>query len=85
MTEWEVFGVIIAVIGFVSAIVTPLVKLTKSITELTTVVEHLSNEVTQQKKQSVESHTKLWSYNVKQDDQLNDHETRISLLEQLNK
>ena len=85
MTEWQVLGVLITVFGFVVAIVTPLTKLTRSITELTTVVEYLNAEVTEQKKQSVASHTKLWSHNVKQDDQLKDHETRIALLEQLNK
>ena len=85
MNEWQVLCVIITVFGFIVAVVTPLTKLTKSITELTTVVEHLDNAVTEQKERSIESHTKLWKHNDKQDDQLNDHETRIALLEQLNK
>ena len=33
MTEWEVFGVIVALIGFVVAIGTPILKLNTSITK----------------------------------------------------
>lgn len=85
MTEWEVLGVIVFVFGFVVAVVTPLISLTKSITRLTTVVEQLDLAITEQKKQSIDSHTRLWRHNVEQDDQLHDHETRITVLEQLGK
>lgn len=85
MNEWEVLGVIVFVFGFVASVVKPLVSLTKSITKLTTVVERLDRSIEEQKKQSIDSHTKLWKHNGEQDDQLADHEKRIYVLEQLNK
>ena len=85
MTEWEVVGVIIALAGFGVTIGGPLIQLVKSITKLTAVVEHLDKELKEQKEQSVVSHTKLWAHNVEQDDQLHDHETRITVLEQMSK
>lgn len=81
MNEWAVFGVIVAVAGFLAVVVPPIVSLTKSITRLTVVVEGLSNDLANQKKQSIESHKKLWNHNNEQDERINDHETRIRLLE----
>lgn len=81
MNEWGVFLVISAVAGFLVAVITPITKLTQSITKLTVVVDRLGNDMEEQKKQSVESHNKLWSHNDDQDAKLNDHETRIQLLE----
>lgn len=82
MTEWAVFGVLVAVAGFLGVVVPPIVNLTKSITRLTVVVDKLSSDLEEQKKQSIESHDKLWKHNNEQDDRINDHETRIRLLEE---
>lgn len=82
MTEWAVFGVLVAVAGFLAVVVPPIVNLTKSITRLTVVVDKLSSDLDEQKKRSVESHGKLWKHNTEQDERLNDHETRIRLLEE---
>lgn len=83
MTEWAVFGVLVAVAGFLAVVVPPIVNLTKSITRLTVVVDRLSTDLENQKKQSIESHSKLWAHNDEQDGRLNDHETRIRLLEEI--
>lgn len=82
MNEWAVFGVIVAIAGFLAVVVPPIVKLTNSITRLTVVVDKLSTDLESQKKQSVESHNKLWLHNSEQDERINDHETRIRLLEE---
>ncbi len=82
MTEWAVFGVLVAVAGFLAVVVPPIVNLTKSITRLTVVVDKLSGDLEDQKKRSVESHDKLWRHNNEQDERINDHETRIRLLEE---
>ena len=82
MNEWAVFGVLIAVAGFLAVVVPPIVNLTKSITRLTVVVDRLSTDLENQKKQSIESHDKLWAHNDEQDGRINDHETRIRLLEE---
>lgn len=81
MNEWAVFGVLVAVAGFLAVVVPPIVNLTKSITRLTVVVDKLSNDLEEQKTRSIESHEKLWKHNTEQDDRINDHETRLRLLE----
>ena len=83
MNEWEVFGVITALIAFAVAVVKPIINLTQSITKLTVVVDKLSSDVDTQKKQSITSHEKLWAHNDEQDEKINDHEKRIYALEQL--
>ena len=82
MTEWAVFGVLVAVAGFLAVVVPPIVNLTKSITRLTVVVDKLSTDLEEQKERSIESHNKLWAHNDDQDERINDHETRIRLLEE---
>ena len=81
MTEWGVFLVLVAVVGFLGAVIPPITKLTKAITELTVVVDMLKSDVEALKKRSDEEHGKLQTHNDKQDKMLNDHETRIQLLE----
>ena len=81
MTEWAVFGVLTAIAGFLAVIVPPIIKLTGSITKLTTVVDSLDKEVNTQRKQNKQSIDKLWAHNGEQDDKLCDHETRLQLLE----
>lgn len=82
MTEWAVFGVLAAVVGFLAVVVPPIVNLTKSITRLTVVVDKLGGDLEEQKRQGSESRRKLWAHNDEQDGRLNDHETRIRLLEE---
>ncbi len=78
MNEWAVFGVLVAVAGFLAVVVPPIVNLTKSITRLTVVVDNLSKDMELQRK----SNSKLWAHNDEQDGRLNDHETRIRILEE---
>lgn len=78
MNEWAVFGVLVAVAGFLAVVVPPIVNLTKSITRLTVVVDNLSKDMEIQRK----SNSKLWAHNDEQDGRLNDHETRIRILEE---
>lgn len=82
MTEWAVFGVLVAVAGFLAVVVPPIVNLTKSITRLTVVVDRLSADLEEQKRKGNESNNKLWAHNDEQDGRINDHETRIRLLEE---
>lgn len=81
MTEWEVVGVILGLVGLGATIGGPLIQLVKSITKLTAVVEHLDKELKEQKEQNVQSHAKLWAHNVEQDNKIEDHEKRIYFLE----
>ena len=79
MTEWGVLGVIITVAGLLATVITPIINLTKSITKLTVVVENLAKDMESQRS----STKRLWEHNDEQDTRLNDHETRIQLLEKV--
>ena len=45
------------------------------------VVERVEQELAQQAAHSQESHWRLWAHNDAQDQRLDDHEKRISILE----
>ena len=77
MTEWDVIGVIIALVGLGK----PVVSLTKAIAQLTVVVEGLKTDLDNQRKYSRESHKELRDHNIAQDKELEDHERRIGVLE----
>ena len=74
-------GVLIALVGLGASIIKPIVTLTQSITKLTVVVEQVERELAQQAAHSQESHKRLWAHNDAQDQLLDDHEKRISILE----
>lgn len=88
MNEWTVITVIIALVGLGVTIGGPLLKLNTSITTLTVALGNLREEVNKNtadiadnKKESHESHKRLWDHEGKQDEQIANHEGRISVLE----
>lgn len=85
MTEWEVFGVIVALIGFTVAIGTPIVKLNTSITRLIDGLNNLGIGLDELTEKNSKSHERIWKHNDEQDKQLGNHETRITLLEEKEK
>lgn len=89
MTEWGVFGVVVALVGFAISIITPILKLNTNITRLTVTMEHLVKEMGGQSKKMEEireknhrSHERLWEKNEEQDKAIENHETRIKVLEE---
>lgn len=90
--EWTTVTVIIAIVGLIATVTTPLIKLNSNITRLNVILDNIKAELEEQKKalsaqqaDSRESHRRLWAHNDEQDNTLNDHETRIRVLEQQNK
>lgn len=81
MTEWGVFGVVIALVGFAATFLAPALKLNSSITKLTVTVERLVQDMSDQRESNSKAHERLWDKNDEQDKALNDHETRITTLE----
>lgn len=80
--------VLIAVVGLGLTVGTPIIKLNQNITSLNVTLDHLRGELTEQKKalkdhqeKAHRSHEKLWGHNTKQDEMLQDHERRITVLE----
>ena len=68
MTEWQVVGVIIALVGLVGAIVAPLIRLNSTITKLTLMVDQLVKDMDEQHRRSHDAHTKLWDHQNEQDE-----------------
>lgn len=79
--EWTTVTVIIALVGLGGAVVKPIVSLTRSITQLTVVVEGLRRDMDEQREHSRQSHKSLWEHNSAQDRRLEEHERRIGTLE----
>ena len=87
--QWEVVGVIVTLVGLAAAVGGPVLKLNGSITRLTTLlqaIEHrldtLEQGAKEQRTHAAESHRRIWTHNDEQDARLEDHEKRITLLEQ---
>ena len=84
--EWNVVGVLVTLAGLAAAVGGPVLKLNGSITRLTTLlqaIEHRLDEVelASQARHSQESHRRIWAHSDEQDERLEDHEKRITLLE----
>ena len=45
MTEWGVFGVVVALVYFVVAVAAPMLKLNSTITRLSTIIEQFSRRI----------------------------------------
>lgn len=84
MTEWGVVGVIVALVGLITGIAAPLIKLNTSITRLNTVLDNVEQRIEKDAKKNDQSHDRLWRKNEEQDATLNDHEQRLTVLETKN-
>lgn len=81
MSEWQVITMLITLIGGVAVIVRPILNLTKAITELTSTCKQLDHQFSDFEGHNRESHKRLWEHNDKQDQTIQNHENRISILE----
>ena len=86
--EWNVVGVIVTLVGLAAAVGGPVLKLNASITKLTTLLkvieqrlDALEQGAKEQRTHAAESHRRIWAHNDEQDERLEDHEKRITLLE----
>ena len=86
--EWTVFEVVAAIAALFLSIRVPVIRLNSSITKLTVMLERVEKDVAanrtaleQQRAAARASHEKLWRHNDEQDTQLQNHETRLQLLE----
>lgn len=78
MSEWEVFGIVAALAAFVISIATPIIKLNTTITKLTVIVDKLAQDLSALTSGNEKVHQKF-------NERIEDHETRITILERLNK
>ena len=82
MQEWDVVGVIIALIALMTAVITPIVKLTHAITKLTLSLENMEKGMEQLTRSNQSAHERIWNYAHEQDAKLGDHESRIRVIEE---
>lgn len=78
---WEIFLGIVALIGFIITVTTPLMKLNSSITKLNDCVGTLKEAIDKLDSDNEKSHRRIWEHNEEQDDTINVHEQRITKIE----
>lgn len=78
---WEIFLGIVALVGFCVTIVTPLMKLSKTMTELNINMQNLNQAMNTLTANNTESHRRIWAHNDEQDEKLENHEKRITKIE----
>lgn len=78
---WEIFLGIVALVGFCVTIVTPLMKLSKTMTELNVSMQNLNQAMNTLTANNTESHRRIWAHNDEQDERLENHEKRITKIE----
>lgn len=81
MNEWSVVGVLVVVVGLFLSVGAPVIQLNSTITKLSTLVQSIQDRQARQERDNTDSHLRLWKHNDGQDAVLNDHETRITILE----
>ena len=81
MTEWGVFLALGVIVSFLAGVITPITKLTKSITELTVALRQVTKDVEELKTATNDQHNELHAHNEQQDAKIQDHETRLRLME----
>ena len=72
--DWTVIAGVAALVGLIGGIVAPILKLNTSITQLTVVVNGLSKNFDKLTDKNDDAHKEI-------NEKLDDHETRISLIE----
>lgn len=79
--SWEIFLGIVALISFIISVCTPLIKLTKTMTELNFNVKELNQAFNRLTVENSDSHKRIWTHNDEQDERIENHEKRISTIE----
>ena len=78
---WEIFLGIVALVGFIISIATPLMKLSKTMTELNINMQNLNKAMNVLTANNTESHRRIWQHNEEQDEKIENHEKRITKIE----
>lgn len=81
MEQWGVVQVIVVLVGLFITVGAPVIRLNSTIVKLTATVNNLGERFEKFEGDNSDSHKGLWLKNEAQDKVLNDHETRIKVLE----
>jgi cell division protein FtsL len=78
---WEIFLGIVALVGFIISVTTPLMKLNTSITKLNNSVDVLKSAIDRIDTENEESHKRIWKHNDEQDEIIAEHSRKINNIE----
>ena len=79
--EWQIVTVIIALVGLGATVTKPIMNLTNTLAKLNHTCENLEERMERSEAKNTDSHRRIWEHNDWQDEQLVDHDKRISTLE----
>ena len=82
MMEWTVVTVLIALVGLGAAVVKPMISLNSTIVKLTGAVEALQKNIEELTSRNSKSHDRIFQTLDDHGEILQDHEKRITLIEQ---
>ncbi|MEG0898510.1 MAG: hypothetical protein RSF40_02215 [Oscillospiraceae bacterium] len=81
MDGWTVATIVITLVGFVITVIKAILPLNTAITELTEQMKTQNSSLKELTNNNADSHFRMWKHNEEQDKILNNHETRIVVLE----
>ena len=81
VTEWEVVGVIVVLVGLLISLIRPVVALNAAITRLSDLTNVLERDLEGLAEKNSETHARLWQRAQEQESRLQRHETRLAVLE----
>ncbi len=88
MNESEMIGLIVismgTILGVGVIVVKPILQVVKSITELNESIKTLSEKFSVFEVSNLEAHKRIWNHNDEQDEKIQDHEKRLSIIENKN-
>lgn len=85
MNEWTVVTAIVVLVGLISAVASPVVKLNTTLAKLNTTVDTLEKDVEAMKQRNAQGHNQIWESNKEQDKQLADLSVRLAVMEKSQK
>ena len=85
MESNELIGMIVVALGSILGVgvtvVKPILEVVRTMTELNESIKNLTDKFNMFDVANSEAHKRLWRHNEEQDEKLQDHETRISIIE----
>lgn len=82
MDEWTVVTVLVALLGLFMTVAKPILGLNSNITRLSENMERLETRLTELNEHNTDGHRRLWDRCDEQSQRIEDHETRLTVLEQ---
>jgi len=79
--EWLVVQALVVIVGLFLAVGRPMLKLNGTIVKLDSSVEILNKRFDRFEEENKDSHARIYKKDIDQDETINNHETRIVVLE----